>query len=107
MTLITLAVPVTLLDGVTGTPTSDVFALPTRAALLSWQTSFNTAPAAVSISLQVSIDGVNFVEVDSSTAVAGEVKVVSPVSALFIKVVVATNTGDKEITVVLLAKASA
>jgi hypothetical protein len=103
--LILLAVPVTLINARTGTGASNVFALPARTATLTWQTSFDVNPAAVNITIRVSIDGVNWTVIDTSTAVAGEVRTIAaPTSALFVTANVVTNTGDREVTVTLVAK---
>jgi hypothetical protein len=100
-----IGVPETILSATAGTGDTTVYALPARSCVLAWQTSFDTAPSGVSITIQVSIDGTNFTTLDTSTATAGEVRTISTVtSALFIKANVGTNTGNKKVTITLIAK---
>ena len=103
--LILIANPVKLIDAVAGTGAGDTFALPVRSVVLAWQTAFDVNPAAVSITLEVSIDGVAWTVLDTSTVVGGEVRTIQDVTAaLFIRANVGTNTGDKTVTVTLVAK---
>lgn len=96
---------VTLINAVTGTGAGSVFALPARACALTWQTSFDVNPAAVSITIRVSLDGLVWTVLDTSTAVGGEVRVITgATSALFIDANVVTNTGNRAVTVTLAAK---
>lgn len=100
-----IAVPCTLLSSVTATGASATFALPSRSCVLTWQTSFNSNPDAVNITIRVSIDGVVWTVLDTSTAVGGEVRTITaPTAAVFVDANVVTNTGVKQITVVLIAK---
>lgn len=95
----------TLVAAVTTTGAKTIFALPARACVLAWQTSFNEAPSAIDIDLEVSIDGVVFTVLDTSTAVGGEARTIAEVTAAqFVRVNVITNTGSKELTVTLIAK---
>ena len=90
-----------------GAGVSDIFALQTRTVYITWQTTFDVNPAAVNITLEVSLDAVNWTVVDTTTAVGGEVRVISPpFSAAFIRANVVTNTGDRAVTLTLLAKAA-
>jgi len=100
-----IGVKQTLIDAVTGTGASSTFALPTRACILAWQTSFDTAPSGVSITIDVSLDGLVWTTIDTSTATGGEVRTIAtPTAALFIRANVGTNTGNKHVTVVIVAK---
>jgi hypothetical protein len=97
-----------ILDAVTGTGASALFGLPSRACFLAWQTSFDVNPAAVSITVRVSLDGVSWTVIDTSTAVGGETRTIDlPTAAFFVDVNVATNTGDRAVSVNMVAKAAA
>jgi hypothetical protein len=103
--LILIANPVKLIDVVNGTGAGDTFALPIRSVVLAWQTAFDTAPSAISITLEVSIDALVWTVLDTSTDVSGEVRTIQdPTAALFIRANVGTNTGNKFVTVTLVAK---
>lgn len=103
--LILLAVKVLFLTARTGTGASNTFALPARTCTLTWQTSFDIAPAAVNITIRVSIDGINWTVIDTSTATAGEVRTIAaPTSALFVDANVVTNTGNRQVTLAVVAK---
>lgn len=100
-----LGVKATILSARTGTGASNTFGLPTRAAILAWQTSFDIAPAAVNITVRVSLDGIVWTVIDTSTDVNGEIRTIAtPTAAIFVDVNVVTNTGDREVTVVMIAK---
>lgn len=106
MSLINIGQKLTLIDAVTGTGASATFALPTRVVELAWQTSFDVNPAAIDIDIDVSLDGISWTTIDTSTVVGGETRVIaSSTAAIFIRAIVNTNTGDREVTVVLIAKA--
>jgi hypothetical protein len=103
--LILLAVKSFFLTARTGTGASNTFALPARTSTLTWQTSFDIAPAAVNITIRVSIDGINWTVIDTSTVVGGEVRTIAATtSALFIDANVVTNTGNRQVTVTVVAK---
>ena len=105
--LILKAVPVKLLDGVTAVAAGSTFALPVRASYLEWQAAYDVAPDAVNITLRVSIDGVVWTILDTTTATGGETRLAtSPVGALFVDANVVTNTGGHKITVTLVAKSN-
>lgn len=96
---------VTIINAVAGVAAGLTFALPNRSCVLAWQTSFDVAPAAANITLRVSNDGVVWTVLDTSTAVGGEVRTIStPTAALFVSANVVTNTGNKTVTVTLMAK---
>lgn len=99
------AVKETLIDAVAGTGASNTFGLPARPCYLAWQTSFDVNPAAVSITIEVSLDAVVWTVIDTSTAVGGEVRTIDPpTAAIFVRANVGTNTGDKDVTVQIIAK---
>jgi hypothetical protein len=105
MTALQPGLPLTVVDAITTTGAKDVFALPARACLLAWQTSFNIAPGTFNATLQVSIDGVSFTTLDTSTAVGGETRTIdTPTAAVFGRINVVTNDTNKELTVVVIAK---
>lgn len=104
-TSIPLSYPVNLLTAITVTGAGAAFALPAKSVVLSWQASYDVAPAAVSITLEVSIDGVLWTVLDTTTAVGGEVRTIAnPTSAIFVRVNVGTNTGSRAATVIIVAK---
>lgn len=102
---ILVAKPVTLLNAITVTGAGPTFALPVRACVISWQSSFDVAPGAVNITLRISNDGVVWTVLDTTTAVGGELRSVStPFAALFIDVNVVTNTGARAATIIAVCK---
>ena len=60
-----------ILAATAGTP----FAVPGGScAGFAWQTKFDVNPDAIAVALQISLDGENWTDLDTSTAVAGETK---------------------------------
>lgn len=105
VTQILRSVVCTLINAVTGTGAGSKFALPSELCSLAWQTSFDAAPSGVSITLEVSIDGLVWTIIDTSTATAGEVRTITnSTAAAFIRANVGTNSGSKAVTVVIIAK---
>ena len=103
-----IGVKQTILNAVTATGAGTTFGLPTRACFLAWQTSFNIAPGAFNATLRVSLDGVVWTVLDTTTSTAGEVRTITaPTAAIFVDVNVVTNTGAREATVTIIAKAAA
>jgi hypothetical protein len=89
---------------------SQQFALPSYAGFpengrtVRWQTSFGTAPTAVSVALQTApsdVDG-QYSTIDTSTATAGEARTVTGVRANFIRAKVSSITGGSGVTVQVL-----
>ncbi len=60
------------------------FAVPDNNAGFSWQTVLGTNPDAISMQLQISLDGSNWTALDTSTAVGGEVRYIAG-SAKFVR----------------------
>lgn len=105
ITQILNAVRIALLTAITGTGASSTFALPNKLGSIVWQTSFNINPSVVSITLEVSLDQVAWTIIDTSTAVAGEVRTITnSTAAPFIRANVGTNTGNRQVTVTLEVK---
>lgn len=103
---IQIAVPATILDAITVTGAGFTLALPARATVIGWQTSFDVAPDAVNITLRISMDGILWTVLDTSTAVAGEFRNVDGFNAaVFIDCNVVTNTGTRAATVQVICKA--
>lgn len=101
-----LGVPVALLTAATAVTPGVAYALPARAAILAWQTSYNVNPSAITVLLQVSIDGVVWTTLDTSTAVAGETRTITtPTAALFVRANPTANVDPKQVTVTIVAKA--
>ena len=71
--------------------------------VLAWQTSFASAPTAVSVQLQSSdVDSdASYQTLDSSTATAGERRQVANVQAKFLRVKLVSQTGGGAVTVSL------
>jgi hypothetical protein len=90
-----------LLNARTGTGDSEVYALPVGAKSLSWQTSFDVAPAAVSITVRTSLDNSLWTILDTTTAVGGELRTKELFGERFVKINVGTNTGDRAVTAYL------
>jgi hypothetical protein len=82
-----------------------IAALPARAVYLAWQVTYTGSPNPVSVVLEVSIDGTNFVTLDSSTTITGDVKTIAaPTAALFVRGRVVSVTGGTLITMNIVAK---
>jgi hypothetical protein len=107
--LILMGIPVSLIPGVVGTPTGTTFALPANTTSVGWQTSYDVAPAAIDIDLQIAMDSTGpWTVLDTSTDVNGEFRIVSSfMPARFVRALVNTNTGNRVITVQLILKKSA
>ena len=71
--------------------------------VVAWQTSFASAPSAVSVQLQSSdVDSdASYQSLDSSTATAGERRQVANVQAKFLRAKLVSQTGGGAITVSL------
>ena len=102
------ASPATLIvlfeDYVTNTGVaSDAFAVAARVVQIEWQTSYDVEPLAAQVFLQGSFDGVRFVTIDTTTAIAGEIRRVNT-SVPFIRALLGTTTAGTEITVKAVTK---
>lgn len=80
---------------------SDIFAIPGKAAkIISWSTSFASAPSAVSIKIQVANDVAGpWLDLDTGTATAGETRNTAATSAPFVRARKETQTGGGALTV--------
>jgi hypothetical protein len=77
-----------------------LYYVPPGVLYVAWALSFGTAPGAVQIDLEATVDGTNYFSIDSITSTAGGLKVVSgPFKALRAKQV--SRTGGAEVTVTL------
>lgn len=88
-------IPVSPLDALVGTtPTNGTeFAIPgAKAAAITWQTVFSSAPSAVNVVLQLSNDGVNYFTADTSTNTTGEIRTINT-SARFFRTRLVSKTG--------------
>jgi hypothetical protein len=89
---------------------SQQFALPSYAGqpnngrTISWQTLYGSAPSAISVALQTSMNDVDaqYATVDTSTATGGEARTVTNVRANFVRAKVSSISGGSGITVQLL-----
>ena len=107
--MLLIGVPAVILDAVTGTGEGEAVALPSRTVVLGWQTSFDVAPSVIDMALQVAMDITGpWTEIDSSTVVGGEFRTIqNVVAARFVRVDVDTNTGNRAVTVKVIAKVAA
>jgi len=82
------------------------FALPSTAVALQWQTFFDSAPGAISIELQFSLDNVNWDAVDVSSAVAGEIRTFACTGAKFVRGNIASITagGATQVSMIILCQ---
>lgn len=97
--LLLIAVPHILLDGAAETQVGETRALPARSCTLSWQTIFDDDPDAVNITLEVSIDGVVWDVIDTTTEVSGELKSVNATAAPFVRGQVNSITAGSATTI--------
>ncbi len=106
MHLINRGVSVNLFDAlaVGAGVTSNAFALPSGAGTIVWQTFFGTAPAAISIDLEFSLDNIHWDSVDNTTVVAGEVRTFSSVGGKFVRAKNVSVTGGTTMTVTILCQ---
>jgi hypothetical protein len=89
---------------------SQQYALPSYAGFpengrtIRWQTSFQTAPSAVSIALQTAMidSDAQYQTIDTSANTAGEARSVSGVRANFVRAKLISNTGGAGISVLVL-----
>jgi hypothetical protein len=89
---------------------SQQFALPSYAGFpengrtVRWQTSFGSAPSAVSVVLQSALadSDAQYSTIDTSSATAGEARTVSGVRGNFLRAKVASITGGSGVTVQVL-----
>lgn len=79
-----------------GLPTQDI-------QTITWQTGFGTAPASVTILIQISLDGTAWFTGATSTTVTGEIGSFST-SALFIRARISAISGGANVTVIIVSK---
>lgn len=70
----------------------------TLAKVLTWTYSFASAPSAVSIKVQHSVDGVIFTDLDTGTATGGETRTTAVNDAVFIRGRRESQTGGGNVT---------
>jgi hypothetical protein len=87
------------IDNVAGT----VYALPAQAVLVTWQTSFGSAPVAINIIIETSLDNVSWSTVATTTDTGGETGSFNT-SAIFIRSSIVSHTGGDTVTVQLVSK---
>lgn len=81
----------------------DSFALPGLACQLSWQTVYASTPDAVSVKIQVSLNNTDWVTLDTTTVVTGDVKTLI-ISAPFVRARIESATSGTTVTVLAIAK---
>lgn len=71
-----------------------------RSITIGWRLSYGSAPSAVNVILQISMDDIdaNFATIDVSTAIGGEHRTVAPILANFIRIRVVSKTGGGNVT---------
>jgi len=103
-TLVLLSNVLALLNAVAAAVApGSTFALPSRATQVTWQTVYGTAPASITIQLQISMDGTNWSTVDSSTNVNGEAKTVQ-FNAPFVRGNISAITGGTTVSLLIDAR---
>src|SRR5438445_89364 len=104
MILINEGISEKLFDAVaSATGNSSAFSLPARATQTTWQTSFSSAPASITVQLQTSLDNLNWNTIDTSTSTTGEDRTIAT-SALFVRARINAVSGGSGITVSLICK---
>lgn len=78
--------------------------LPNQTHTVRWQTIFTTAPTAINIRLQGASADVDaeYWDLDTSTAVGGEARMVNPIRARFLRIKVMSASGGAGLTAKLL-----
>ena len=105
MILLNKGVPALSIAGTAiGAQTGTVFALPSRAVYIAWQTGYTDSPSAVNVVLEVSVDGVTWNTLDTSTLAVGETRTIGPTAAGFIRARMVSNTGGTLVSVSILVK---
>jgi hypothetical protein len=80
------------------------YAIPAQdTSAITWTVKFATAPSAVSIILQGSLNNSDWYTLDTSTSTAGEIRVVAT-SAVFIRARISSKTGGGNTTVQIVLK---
>lgn len=97
----------TLLNAATVTGAGSAYANPERRnggafTNFTWQAIVSGGPSAISTTLQVSLDGVNWTTADTSTNVAGETRQLANWPAAFFRANLGTLTGGTAPTVTVL-----
>lgn len=77
--------------------------IPSRATVITWQHLFSTNPASVTVNLLGSLDGTNFVTLDSSTVTTGAVRTITS-AAPIVKAQIGAISGTTNVTVMVIAK---
>lgn len=83
---------------------SSTYALPPRTCDLAWQYFFSTNPTALTLNLQLSLDGINWATVDSTTITTGGLRIITSVPAAFVRINQGAITGGALMTAILEAK---
>ena len=96
--------PTTILNAAAATGAGDAWANVQRRVgglfrAFAWQVVTAGAPTGLSVTLQGSLDGVNWTTIDTSTATGGETRDVSAFPATFLRANVGTLTGGTNPTV--------
>jgi hypothetical protein len=100
-----LGIPETALALASTTVTnSTTYALPARLCSLAWQYFFTTNPTALTLNLQLSLDGINWGTVDSTTVTTGGIRIVTSIPAAFVRINQGAITGGAQMTAILEAK---
>ncbi len=75
---------------------------PPSSKTIRWTTKFASAPSAVSVKLQGSLDNSVWFDLDSSTSTAGESKSVTDIACVFIRAQKASQTDGGALTVEII-----
>jgi hypothetical protein len=82
---------------------SDVIALPSVNCQITWQTSYASTPAVANVQLMVSVDGLHFNTLDTTTDVDGEIRTVLT-AARFARMMFGTMDDGIDTTVKLVVQ---
>src|SRR3990167_50028 len=82
---------------------SDVVVLPSTNCQITWQTSYGTVPAIANVQLQISVDGLHFNTIDTTTNVSGEIRTFVT-AAKFARALFGVMTDGIDTTVKLVVK---
>jgi len=84
---------------------STTYALPARLCTLAWQYLFTTNPSALTLNLQMSLDGVTWNTVDSTTVTTGGLRIFTGACASFVRLNQGAITGGAQFSASILVKA--
>lgn len=105
-TLALIGVPLVILPAITTISNGEAFALPARTVVIGWQSSYDVAPGAINVRLEVAMDEAGpWTQIDVTTVVGGEFRTIAvPTAARFIRARPATNADPVAVTIQIICK---